>query len=280
MRQSARQYAGWAAAFRQYWVPDPAPAEPSKPSSLAAAAARGEVSWFPIGMNPQWVRLAPAIANGSLELPRASARSIPLSFLGSTDKSMRTDRIAAVGLPPTLRRPSLELASVSPTAQPCPWTPHCLSLVISSSIPRWGSPLLEPPPSPPLAGHNCVRLVSRYTTRQATLHATAQAAATSVTSTKRSRVSSVFSCQGRLSSPIGSMSNSRAAASQSWCSSMDLASCRHNLVDEDKSRRPRPLTTPYRITTKNNAEIVPRGHMIQLSCDDPKVHITLECHSF
>ena len=108
MQKSAARYAGWAAAFRQYWVPDPVAAAgavepplgvhpPGAPSSLAAAEARGEIRWFPIGMNPQWVQLLPSLANGSIDRPRASMRSIALSFLGSTDKSMRSERVAAIG---------------------------------------------------------------------------------------------------------------------------------------------------------------------------------------
>jgi hypothetical protein len=47
-------------------------------------------------MNPQWVRLMPAIANGSLPLPPASTRRHLLSFLGSTHKSNRQARVDAV----------------------------------------------------------------------------------------------------------------------------------------------------------------------------------------
>ena len=86
---TAATYAQWRGALRQYWLPDAA-------GSLDAAAARGEVRWFPIGMNPQWVRLMPAIANGSLPLPPASARRHLLSFLGSTHKSNRQARVDAV----------------------------------------------------------------------------------------------------------------------------------------------------------------------------------------
>ena len=47
-------------------------------------------------MNPQWVRLVERIRNGSLTIPRASARRHRISFLGSTHKSDRAMRIAAV----------------------------------------------------------------------------------------------------------------------------------------------------------------------------------------
>ena len=86
---TAASYAQWRGALRQYWLPDAA-------GSLDAAAARGEVRWFPIGMNPQWVRLMPAFANGSLPLPPASARRHLLTFLGSTHKSNRQARVDAV----------------------------------------------------------------------------------------------------------------------------------------------------------------------------------------
>ena len=83
------RYAAWRSAFRQYWLDDDA-------HSLAASVRRGEVQWFPIGMNPQWVRLVERIRNGSLTIPRASARRHRISFLGSTHKSDRAMRIAAV----------------------------------------------------------------------------------------------------------------------------------------------------------------------------------------
>ena len=86
---TARIYAHWRHAFRQYGLPDHS-------GALAASAARGEYEWFPIGMNPQWVGRMPSIASGELHVPRASERRHLISFLGSTDKSDRARRIALV----------------------------------------------------------------------------------------------------------------------------------------------------------------------------------------
>eukprot|EP00310_Coccolithus_braarudii_P023348 CAMPEP_0183334630 /NCGR_PEP_ID=MMETSP0164_2-20130417/3182_1 /TAXON_ID=221442 /ORGANISM="Coccolithus pelagicus ssp braarudi, Strain PLY182g" /LENGTH=803 /DNA_ID=CAMNT_0025503811 /DNA_START=92 /DNA_END=2503 /DNA_ORIENTATION=- len=89
MNASAARYPPFRSAFRQYWVPD-------AQHSLDSSARRGDVRWFPIGMNPQWVRLVPAIANGSLRLPASSERRHFISFLGSTHKSSRAERISEV----------------------------------------------------------------------------------------------------------------------------------------------------------------------------------------
>jgi hypothetical protein len=86
---TASLYASFRHAFRQYWLPDEA-------RSLDGAAARGDVSWIPIGENPQWVRLMPELASGERVRPPASSRALFISFLGSTDKSDRAPRIAAV----------------------------------------------------------------------------------------------------------------------------------------------------------------------------------------
>jgi len=109
MASSTAHYPRWRAAFRQYWVADAPLAE--LPASAAApgdhpgrdfaptlqdAADGGHVSWIPIGMNPQWVRLSPSLASRAIPLLPASARRLPLTFLGSTDKSDRLQRIGEV----------------------------------------------------------------------------------------------------------------------------------------------------------------------------------------
>ena len=86
---TARIYSQWRHALRQYWPPD-------QSGALAASRDRGEVEWFPIGPNPQWVRLMAALRSGEIPVPLASARTHLLSFLGSTDKSDRQARIALV----------------------------------------------------------------------------------------------------------------------------------------------------------------------------------------
>ena len=87
--ETAAGYAAWRHAFRQYWVPD-------DEGSLLRAAESGAVQWIPIGMNPQWVKLMPSLASGTLSRPQASTRAHFLSFLGSTDKSDRAERISKV----------------------------------------------------------------------------------------------------------------------------------------------------------------------------------------
>mmetsp|Transcript_36506 Transcript_36506/g.106872 ORF Transcript_36506/g.106872 Transcript_36506/m.106872 type:complete len:618 (-) Transcript_36506:79-1932(-) len=91
---AAVKYASWRAAFRNNWFADAASA--GAHHSLQEAASRGQVEWYPLGVGSQWVRLMPAIAAGELHLPAASARVHFLSFLGSTDKSDREPRLAAV----------------------------------------------------------------------------------------------------------------------------------------------------------------------------------------
>jgi hypothetical protein len=86
---TVRHYTAWRHVFRQYWVPD-------KANTLAAASGRGELSWFPIGMNPQWVEVMHEISMGAITVPIASARRHFIAFLGSTDKSERAARIRAV----------------------------------------------------------------------------------------------------------------------------------------------------------------------------------------
>lgn len=87
--RTAKVYRPWRAAFRQYWLPDAT-------GALAAAARAGDVEWFPIGMNPQWVRRMEAVRTGALAVPRASERAHFVSFLGSTGKSARRERIRQV----------------------------------------------------------------------------------------------------------------------------------------------------------------------------------------
>ena len=105
VRRNAAEYARWRHSFRQYWLPDAS-------GELAAARERGEVEWFPIGMNPQWVRWSHdtrrELASGPAPsgdadagrapsvMPLASRRTHFVSFLGSTDKSDRAERIALV----------------------------------------------------------------------------------------------------------------------------------------------------------------------------------------
>ena len=86
---TARMYAGWRHSLRQYWLPDAS-------GALEGARRRGEVEWFPIGMNPQWVTVMAAIRDGTIRVPPASSRRHVIAFLGSTDKSARAARIAIV----------------------------------------------------------------------------------------------------------------------------------------------------------------------------------------
>ena len=91
---AAAKYAAWRVAFRNNWFSDSS--GPRPPHSLEAARTRGVVEWYPLGLGPQWTRLAPLIERRELRLPPASERLHFLSFLGSTDKSDREMRLAAV----------------------------------------------------------------------------------------------------------------------------------------------------------------------------------------
>ena len=89
---AAARYAAWRVAFRNNWFADSR--EDGAPHSLAAAAARREVSWYPLGLGPQWVAISERISRGEIELARASRRRHLVSFLGSTDKSDREERLS------------------------------------------------------------------------------------------------------------------------------------------------------------------------------------------
>ena len=90
LNQTVEMYSSWRKpVLRQYWLPDPH-------GVLTAARDNGIVDWFPIGMNPQWVRYMQKNAAAEVKMPLASARKHLLGFLGSTDKSDRSQRIALV----------------------------------------------------------------------------------------------------------------------------------------------------------------------------------------
>ena len=103
------KYAEWRVAFRNNEFADSYDARSYDVAGLAApderandrstlrdARRQGKVFWYPLGVSAQWVRLRPRDANDELPATVASSRPHFISFLGSTDKSDREARVAAV----------------------------------------------------------------------------------------------------------------------------------------------------------------------------------------
>uniref|UniRef100_A0A7S2CEC7 RXYLT1 C-terminal domain-containing protein n=1 Tax=Haptolina brevifila TaxID=156173 RepID=A0A7S2CEC7_9EUKA len=87
------EYPSWRVAFRNNEFSD---ADGSH--SLRDGRRRGVFEWYPLGVSAQWVRLGPREPTSGTLTPsvRASERQHFLTFLGSTDKSEREDRVAQV----------------------------------------------------------------------------------------------------------------------------------------------------------------------------------------